>query len=112
MKSESNRSREIEAVTGLSATHFADLIRTAQLICDPGGGVFGRFVQPDWISFGVSPGVVENLRSLGEKYQFELPHIAPEIVWEQLTPESRSWAIENRNVLWQFEELFPALDED
>ena len=112
MKPESDKSREIQEVTGLSATNFADLIRTAQLISDPAGGVSGRFYQPDWDGLEIPSGVVEDLKALGRKYQYELPHIAPESIWEQLTPESRSWVIENRNILWQFEELFPALDED
>lgn len=108
----SDRSREIQAITGLSATHFADLIRTAQLISDPSGGVLGRYPEMDWDRFNIPPGVVQDLKALGKRYQHNLPHIAPELIWEQLTPESRSWVIDNRTVLWQFEELFPALDED
>ncbi|NJL00609.1 MAG: hypothetical protein HC838_10080 [Spirulinaceae cyanobacterium RM2_2_10] len=112
MAAGSDKSREIQDITGLSATNFADLVRTAQLISDPGGGVSGKISQPDWEGLEIPPGVVENLKALGSKYQYELPHIEPEIVWEQLTPESRSWVIENKNILWEFEELFPPLDED
>lgn len=112
MKQDSEKSREIQRITGLSSTNFDDLIRTAQLISDPGGGVLGRFAQPDWDSMEIPSGVVNDLKALGKKYQYELPPIAPELIWEQLTPESRSWIIDNKNRLWEFEELFPPLDED
>ncbi len=112
MAKKTDRSTEIQAITGLSSTHFADLIRTAQLMADPGGGISGRWPQPNWEALGVPCGVVENLRELGHRYQYRLPHISPSIIWDQLTPESRSWVIDNRTNLWQFEELFPALDED
>lgn len=112
MDTGSAKSKQIQAITGLNSTQFADLIRTAQLIADPGGGVSGRSMQPDWDMLEVPPGVVKNLEALGKLYQYELPHIAPDEVWSQLTPETRSWVIDNKNMLWQFEELFPALDED
>ena len=112
MKPESDKSREIQAITGLSSTNFADLLRTAQLISDPSGGILGRFPEPDWDSLEIPSGVVKDLKALGKKYQYELPPIAPDLIWEQLTPESRSWIIDNKNTLWQFEELFPPLDED
>ncbi len=106
------RIREIQKITGLKPTNFADLIRVAQLIYDPSGGVCGKFVQVDWLYFGIPEGVVENLRFLGQKYQYESPHVSIDIVWEQLTPETRSWFIGHKNMLWEIEEAFPALDED
>jgi hypothetical protein len=98
--------------TGLQARHFADLIRTIQLVFDPGAGVSGRQLEADWESFGLSPSVVDNLKELGQEYRYATPHSPISPIWEKLTPESRSWFIENKNTLWQFEENFPALDED
>lgn len=100
------------AETGLQPRHFADLIRVVQLVFDPGAGVSGRQLDADWASFGLGPEVVGNLKALGEEYRYATPHspIAP--IWAKLTPETRSWLIENKNTLWQFEENFPALDED
>lgn len=112
MSSELESSRQLQTLTGLKPTHFADLVRAAQLIAQPTGGVASRSVQIDWDILEVPPEVVENLRVLGQKYQYELPHIDPSEIWEQLTPASRAWAIDNRNTLWRFEELFPAADED
>jgi hypothetical protein len=100
------------ADTGLQPRHFADLIRTVQLIFDPGAGVSGRQLDADWESFGLSANVVENLKELGREYRYATPHSAIAPIWEKLTPETRSWLIENRNTLWEFEENFPALDED
>jgi hypothetical protein len=100
------------AGTGLQPRHFADLIRTVQLIFDPGAGVSGRQLDADRASFGLSLAIVDNLKDLGREYCYATPHspIAP--IWEKLTPETRGWFIENKNTLWQFEENFPALDED
>jgi hypothetical protein len=67
------RIQEIQQITGLKPTHFSDLIRVAQLIYDPAGGVSGRMVKVSWLDFGIPPGVADNLRSLGEKYQYESP---------------------------------------
>ena len=106
------RIREIQQITGLRPTHFADLIRVAQLIYDPSGGVASRVVQVNWLEFGIPPGVVETLRSLGKKYQYESPHVDLDQVWDELTPETRSWFMANRSLLWEIEESFPALDED
>lgn len=102
----------IQQVTGLKPVHFADLIRTAQLIFDPTGGVSGKYMKVDWQSFGIPPAVEDNLKLLGEKYRYASPHLPIEVIWEQLNADTRSWFIENRNTLWQFEEFFPALDED
>lgn len=107
-----NRIQEIQEITGLRPTHFADLIRVAQLIYDPGGGVSGKVLEVDWIDYEIPPGVAENLRFLGQKYQYESPHIALDIVWDALTPETRSWFMAHHKVLWEIEEAFPALDED
>lgn len=106
------RIREIQRITGLKPTHFADLVRVAQLIYDPSGGVSGKVVPVDWLDFGLSETVAENLRSLGKTYQYESPHVALDKVWDQLTPETRSWFIAHKRILWQIEASFPALDED
>ncbi|MDJ0682020.1 MAG: hypothetical protein QNJ18_19440 [Xenococcaceae cyanobacterium MO_167.B52] len=106
------RVQEIQQITGLRPTHFADLVRVAQLIYDPSGGVSSRIVKVNWLDFGIPSMVAENLRSLGKEYQYESPHVSIDLVWEQLTPETRSWFIANRSILWEIEESFPALDED
>ncbi len=106
------RIEEIRQVTGLRPTHFADLVRVAQLVYDPSGGVSGKIVEVNWMNFGIPRRVAENLRSIGKKYQYESPHVSPDLVWEQLTPETRSWFIAHKSVLWEIEESFPALDED
>ena len=106
------RVREIQEITGLRPTHFADLVRVAQLIYDSSGGVSGKVVEVDWLDFGIPRGVAHNLRSLGQQYQYESPHVSMDLVWEALTPETRSWFIANKRVLWEIEEAFPALDED
>ncbi|MDJ0741799.1 MAG: hypothetical protein QNJ32_00395 [Xenococcaceae cyanobacterium MO_167.B27] len=112
LKEQQQRVREIQQVTGLRPTHFADLIRVAQLIYDPSGGVSGKIVEVDWLDFGIPRKVAENLRSLGKKYQYESPHVSPDLVWDQLTPQTRSWFIAHKSILWEIEEEFPALDED
>ncbi|MGK7935153.1 MAG: hypothetical protein AB4206_05025 [Xenococcaceae cyanobacterium] len=106
------RIEEIRQVTGLRPTHFADLVRVAQLVYDPSGGVSGKIVEVNWMNFGIPRRVAENLRSIGKKYQYESPHVSPDLVWEQLTPETRSWFIAHKSVLGEIEESFPALDED
>lgn len=106
------RIQEIQQITGLKQTHFADLIRLSQLIYDPTGGVFGKVVKVNWLDFGITKTVANNLRLLGRKYQYESPHVSLDLVWEQLTPETRSWFIANKNLIWEIEEAFPALDED
>ncbi|NEQ96635.1 MAG: hypothetical protein F6K30_07920 [Cyanothece sp. SIO2G6] len=111
-KNSKERIKEIQSVTGLRATHFADLVRVAQLIYDPGGGVSGRTINVDWMDFEIPAPVVDNLRSLGQLYQYESPHVDIDLVWDGLTAETRSWFIANRGLLWQIEESFPALDED
>nr|AFM92586.1 hypothetical protein [Acaryochloris sp. HICR111A] len=112
IKKNRQRIREIRQITGLGPTHFADLIRVAQLIYDPGGGVSGKVIQVNWLDFGIPEAVARNLRSLGKTYQYESPHVDLDLVWDQLTPETRSWFIAHKSVLWQIEESFPALDED
>jgi hypothetical protein len=82
------------------------------LIADPSGGLSGREVEVDWESFGISAEIVENLRSLGQKYQFSSPYIKPEILWNELTFETRTWFIKNKKSLGELEESFPARDED
>ncbi len=99
-------------LTGLKAVHFADLIRTAQLVFDPTGGVSGKQMNVNWESFGISANVEKNLKLLGDKYRYASPHIPIEIIWEQLNGETRGWLIANKDSLWEFEEFFPALDED
>lgn len=112
MAQETNESLQIQQVTGLQAKHFADLIRAAQLIFDPAGGISGRSVEVNWQQFGISPSVLDNLQTLGKQYQYASPYVAIASVWAQLTPETRSWLIENKQDLWRLEEIFPALDED
>ena len=106
------RIREIQQITGLRPTHFADLVRVAQLVYDPRGGVASRTVKVNWLEFGISESVAANLRSLGKKYQYESPHVDLDLVWNDLTPETRSWFMASRSSLWEIEESFPALDED
>ena len=84
----------------------------AQLIYDPSGGVSGKVVGVDWLDFGIQKDVAINLRSLGRKYQFESPYVDIDLVWDKLTPETRSWFIAHKNILWEIEESFPTLDED
>lgn len=112
IKQNKQRIAEIQQITGLKPTNFADLIRVAQLIYDPRGGVASRTVRVNWLDFGIPSRVANNLRSLGKKYQYESPHVPIDLVWDELTPETRSWFIANRSVLWEIEESFPALDED
>ena len=112
MKQADNQAQKIQEITGLEPRHFADLVRTAQLIFDPTGGVSGMRLEVDWSYFGISDNVAENLKKFGEKYQYASPHIPIDVVWEHLTPETRSWMIENKESLWKIEEAFPALDED
>ena len=52
------------------------------------------------------------MKLLGQQYQYASPHVPVENVWSQLTPETRIWFMANKDNLWQFEETFPALDED
>jgi hypothetical protein len=112
MSQDTDRSFEIQKITGLRPKHFADLVRIAQLVDDPAGGLTGRAIQVNWDVFGISPGVVENLKALGEKYRYSSPYVAIAEIWEQLTPETRSWFIAHKNLLWHIEEILPALDED
>lgn len=97
---------------GLRASHFADLVRLAQLVYDPSGGLSGRSVAVDWQSFGLPDAVVIDLKILGQRYQFTSPHIPPDVIWEQLSPASRKWFIDNRRVIAELEEAFPCRDED
>lgn len=106
------RIQEIQRITGLRPTHFADLVRVAQIIHDPSGGISSRLVRVNWLDFGIPMAVAENLRSLGRKYRYESPHVDPDLVWDDLTPETRSWFMANKSILWEIEESFPALDED
>lgn len=112
MKQSRSQGMEIQKRTGLEPKHFADLVRASQLVFDPTGGVFGRHLHVDWSIFGLSPHIIENLRQLGEKYQYASPHVPMEIIWIQLTPETRSWFIEHKDTLWQIEEALPPIDED
>ncbi|MDJ0735953.1 MAG: hypothetical protein QNJ47_18130 [Nostocaceae cyanobacterium] len=110
---EENEALLIEEITKLKPTHFADLIRAAQLIYDPARGISGIIRNVDWEGeFGIPRDVTQNLQALGEEFRYASPHIAPEIIWSKLTPETRLWFIENKDVLWEFEEIFPAMDED
>lgn len=77
IKQNKDRVREIQEITGLRPTHFADLIRVAQLIYDPSGGVASRVVEVRWIDFGIPRRVAENLRSLGKNISTNLPMFPP-----------------------------------
>ena len=112
MSQEPQKSLQIEEIIGLKPQHFADLIRTAQLVFDPSAGLSLRRPKVNWEEFGLPVNVAENLKELGQEYQYASPHIPPEDIWSKLTTESRIWFVENKNLLWKFEEIFPALDED
>lgn len=112
MFSEYDESTQIQQLASLKPTHFADLIRTAQLVFDPAGGVSGRYINVDWQQLGIPDNVVENLKALGKKYRYASPHITSDIIWSQLTPDTRTWFINHKDELWKFEEIFPPLDED
>jgi hypothetical protein len=112
MCSEPNKSIEIQDIIGLKPQHFADLIRTAQLVFDPTSGVTGRNVKIDWEDFGIPENIEDNLRILGEEFQYASPHVSVDVIWGKLTTETRIWFLENKDQLWQFEEILPALDED
>ncbi|MEM1278543.1 MAG: hypothetical protein AAF827_15680 [Cyanobacteria bacterium P01_D01_bin.6] len=112
MSPNKQRIQEIRQITGLRPTHFADLIRVAQIIDSPGNGIPGRIIQVDWLDFEMPEAVVGNLRALGDKYRYESPHVDIDLVWDDLTPEARSWFMAYRSVLWRIEEAFPAFDED
>lgn len=112
MSQEHNESIQMQDIIGLKPQHFADLIRTAQLVFDPTAGLSGRSLKVDWEDFGIPRNVADNLKSLGEEYQYASPHLPAEVVWSKLTTETRIWFIENKDNLWKLEETFPALDED
>ncbi|MBR8836715.1 MAG: hypothetical protein DSM106950_22530 [Stigonema ocellatum SAG 48.90 = DSM 106950] len=113
MSQENDKSLQIEEINKLKPIHFADLIRAAQLIFDPAGGVSGRYKKVDWLEdFGIPVHVVENLKVLGQEYRYASPHVPVEIIWSKLTPETRIWFMGNKDELWKIEEAFPALDED
>ncbi len=112
MSQEHNESRQLQQLASLKPKHFADLIRTAQLIFDPAAGLSGRHIKVDWQEFGIPQDVVGNLKLLGQQYQYASPHIPGDVVWSQLTPETRIWFLNHKDKLWEFEEAFPALDED
>ncbi|MBD2662870.1 hypothetical protein B6N60_00382 [Richelia sinica FACHB-800] len=112
MSQEPKKSLQIQEIIGLKPQHFADLIRASQLIFDPSGGISGRRLKVDWESFGIPQNVANNLKCLGEEFQYTSPYISAEVIWNKLIPETRIWFIENKDKLWQFEEIFPALDED
>ncbi len=97
---------------GIKPVHFADLIRAAQLMYNPASCMSGIDIEVDWEELGVPNDVLENLRVLGYEYRYALPHVAPEIIWSKLNPETRVWFVNNKDDLWKFEEYFPALDED
>lgn len=112
MSQEHNESLQIQDSLGLKPHHFADLIRTAQLVFDPTAGLSGRSLKVNWQDFGIPPNVADNLKALGQEYQYASPHIPAEIIWSKLTTETRIWFIEKKDKLWELEEVFPALDED
>ncbi len=112
MSQENNEAFQIQDINKLKPVHFADLIRAAQLIFDPGKGVSGVSLSINWQQFGIPDSVVENLKALGQEYRYASPHIPIEVIWSKLTPETRIWFFQNKDELWKIEEAFPALDED
>ncbi|MBD2776205.1 hypothetical protein [Iningainema tapete] len=113
MSQENEKSLPIEKLNKLKAVHFADLVRAAQLIYDPAKGVSGVHREVDWQDeFGIPNDVAQNLKALGQEYQYASPHVPIEDVWSKLTPQTRIWFFENKDELWKIEEAFPALDED
>ncbi|YAF96350.1 MAG: hypothetical protein AB3A66_01275 [Nodularia sp. CChRGM 3473] len=112
MSQEHNESLNIQQIASLKPKHFADLVRAAQLIFDPTAGLSGRHIEVDWQNFGIPYDVEKNLKALGQQYQYASPHIPSDIIWSQLTSETRIWFLDNKDELWRFEEVFPALDED
>ncbi|ARV59331.1 hypothetical protein BZZ01_12465 [Nostocales cyanobacterium HT-58-2] len=112
MSQKDNESLQIQEINNLKPVHFADLIRAAQLIFDPGKGVSGIYRKIDWKDFGIPDDVAENLEALGQEYRYASPHVPIDEVWSKLTLQTRIWFLENKDELWRFEEAFPALDED
>lgn len=112
MTQEKDIAQQIQEIYHLKAIHFADLIRASQLIFDPTGGVSGIARCVDWQEFGIPEAVIENLQELGKEYRYASPHVPIDIIWGKLTAETRTWFMENKDDLWVFEEIFPALDED
>ena len=112
MSQNNSEALRIEELYKLKPVHFADLIRAAQLIYDPGKGVTGIERDIDWNQFGIPDNVAENLQLLGEEFQYSSPHAPVDSIWKKLTPETRVWFVENKDRLWIIEESFPALDED
>ncbi|WP_026082650.1 hypothetical protein [Mastigocladopsis repens] len=112
MSQKDNESLQIQEINNLKPVHFADLIRAAQLICDPAKGVSGIHRAVQWEEFGIPDDVAENLQALGQEYRYASPHVPIEEIWSKLTPQTRIWFIKNKSELWRFEEAFPALDED
>jgi hypothetical protein len=112
MSQEPKKSLSMQEIIGLKPQHFADLVRTAQLVFDPCSGVTGRSLKINWEDLGIPAQVVKNLQEIGQEYQYASPNIPQAEIWGKLTPESRIWFIENKDSLWRFEEIFPALDED
>ncbi|NET01057.1 MAG: hypothetical protein F6K61_10880 [Sphaerospermopsis sp. SIO1G1] len=112
MSQEPNKSAQIPEIIGLQPRHFADLVRAAQLVFDPCSGTLGRSLTIDWQDLGIPSNIVDNLKEIGAEYRYSSPNIPPEEIWAKLTAESRLWFINNKDNLWEFEEIFPALDED
>ncbi len=112
MSQENENALPVSDLSKLKLVHFADLIRAAQLIYDPGKGVSGVFREVNWSEFGIPNEVAENLKHLGKEYQYSSPHIPVEDIWSKLNLETRVWFLENKDNLWEIEEFFPALDED
>lgn len=105
-------SSSLMQVTGLKPHHFADLIRIAQLVADPTCAQAGRSVRVDWEALGICAAVHADLRQLGDRFLYSTPNVSPVLIWEQLTPVSRAWLIENRHGLAAIEAHFPPRDED
>jgi hypothetical protein len=71
--SEHSSSSQLIPQAGLRSSHFADLIRLAQIVYDPSGGLSGRSLTVNWPAFGLPEPVFIDLKILGHRYQFASP---------------------------------------
>jgi len=85
MSQNNSEALRIEELYKLKPVHFADLIRAAQLIYDPGKGVTGIERDIDWNQFGIPDNVAENLQLLGEEFQYSSPHAPVAVSYTHLT---------------------------
>ena len=109
MSQENENALPIFELSKLKAVHFADLIRAAQLIYDPGKGVSGISREVNWREFGIPNEVAENLKYLGREYQYASPHIPVEDIWSKLTPLTRIWFLKTKRICGKSKNFSPLL---